>query len=152
MISTSGESGRRLSKLIYDGFLASPMVSALSNTNRQRVHCRSNHTFTACTAAELLRKYANLEKNKGILMETVPIVKELGCFALAIALAGWYIAATPRLSANLSRYVPDYHHRRKEILSHKSPLYVNRYGESVLSTRERLSRQSPRSHLWLHDY
>jgi hypothetical protein len=63
-------------------------------------------------------------------------VKELGYLALAIALAGSYVAATPPLSTDLRQYLPEYFERRKQLLSIKATKLIHRYGESVLSTWE----------------
>jgi hypothetical protein len=64
------------------------------------------------------------------------IVKELGHLALAIVLAGSYVAATPRLSSNIRRYLPEYHEHRERLLSRKAIPNVHRYGHSVHSTWE----------------
>ena len=45
------------------------------------------------------------------------IVKELGHLALAITLAGTYVAATPRLRGDLMQYLPEYQQRRKTLLA-----------------------------------
>ena len=79
--------------------------------------------------------------------EVFKIVQELGYLALAITLAGSYVAATPRLSLDLTQYLPEYGERRKQLLNIKVTKHVYRYGESVLSTWETsfsaLARQSP---------
>lgn len=68
--------------------------------------------------------------------EVRSIVKELGCFALAITLAGSYVVATPRLSSDIRRYLPEYMKQRKQLLSRRANQEIHRYGESVLSTWE----------------
>ena len=68
--------------------------------------------------------------------EVALIVEELGRLALAITLAGAHVAATPRLSSDIRRYLPKYRKQRKELLSRKPQWYIYRYSESVLSTWE----------------
>jgi len=68
--------------------------------------------------------------------EIKDIVKELGHFALAINLAGTYVAKTPRLMSDLKQYLPEYHQRRRELLSRKPEKLIHQYGESVLTTWE----------------
>src|ERR1700743_1506152 len=64
------------------------------------------------------------------------IADELGCLALAINLAGTYVRETPRLQSNVSRYLPEYRQRRKELLQRKPIQQVHQYNESVLTTWE----------------
>ena len=64
------------------------------------------------------------------------IVEELGFFALAVSLAGYYVKQTPWLSSDLARYLPQYRQKRKEILSEKPRQAVHYYKESVLTTWE----------------
>ncbi len=64
------------------------------------------------------------------------IVNELGCLALAIILAGSHVAATPRLSSDLRRYLYEYQAQRKKLLARKPTRYIHQYRESVLSTWE----------------
>ncbi|MDI1490032.1 MAG: hypothetical protein OHK93_001231 [Ramalina farinacea] len=64
------------------------------------------------------------------------IVEELGFFALAVSLAGFYVKQTPWLSSDLARYLPQYRQKRKEILSEKPRQAVHYYKESVLTTWE----------------
>ncbi|KAJ9661940.1 hypothetical protein H2198_001692 [Neophaeococcomyces mojaviensis] len=75
------------------------------------------------------------------------IVQELGRLALAVTLAGSYVAATPRLRADLTRYLPEYRERRKELLAQRPSWLVHQYGESLLTTWETTFRamegQSP---------
>lgn len=75
------------------------------------------------------------------------IVRELGHFALAITLAGSYVAATPRLRNDLARFLPEYRERRNYILAQRPSWLVHQYGESVLTTWETTLRavdsQSP---------
>jgi tetratricopeptide (TPR) repeat protein len=79
--------------------------------------------------------------------EVLLIVEELGYLALAVTLAGLYVAVTPRLSSDLSQYLPEYRERRKQLLNVKAQKHIHRYGESVLSTWETsfsaIKRQSP---------
>lgn len=61
-------------------------------------------------AAELFRTNAKLSQT-GFEVEgkVLLIVEELGYLALAVTLAGSYVAATPRLSSDLGQYLPEYH-------------------------------------------
>ncbi|KAH7122357.1 hypothetical protein B0J11DRAFT_581064 [Dendryphion nanum] len=68
--------------------------------------------------------------------EVTLLVKELGLFALAITLAGTYVAQTPRLLSDIKQYLPEYRDRRRELLSQKPKRLVHQYGESVLTTWE----------------
>ncbi|KAL9591408.1 MAG: hypothetical protein Q9179_007754, partial [Wetmoreana sp. 5 TL-2023] len=91
----------------------------------------------ASEATELFKRSANMkEAGQDILGEIGEIVKELGCLALAITLAGSYVSVTPRLRSDITRYLPQYRQRRKELLQLRPKQYVHRYGESVLSTWE----------------
>ena len=75
------------------------------------------------------------------------IVKELGCLALAVTLAGSYVREDPELSSNLGLYLPEFQQRRAQLLSQKPHRLVHQYGKSVLSTWEisysTIQRQSP---------
>ena len=64
------------------------------------------------------------------------IVEELGFFALAVSLAGYYVKQTPWLSSDLARYLPQYRQKRKEILSEKPRQAVHCYKANVLTTWE----------------
>ncbi|ERF75850.1 hypothetical protein EPUS_01216 [Endocarpon pusillum Z07020] len=64
------------------------------------------------------------------------ITNELGCLARAITLAGSHVAATPRLSSDLRRYLPEYQTKRKRLLGRKPIQYIHHYRDSVLSTWE----------------
>lgn len=67
--------------------------------------------------------------------------------ALAITLAGWYVAATPRLRGDLSQYLLEYRQRRREALAQRPSWLIHQYGDSVLTTWETTFRvvgaQSP---------
>jgi hypothetical protein len=47
--------------------------------------------------------------------EIMLIVEELGYLALAVTLAGSYVAATPRLRSDIRSYLPEYRERRKQL-------------------------------------
>jgi tetratricopeptide (TPR) repeat protein len=99
-------------------------------------------------AAALFCKCAKLNhKSKNAAEEILKIVNELGHLALAVTLAGSYVATRPRLSSDLRQYLPEYRERRKQLLDLKATKYVHRYSESVLSTWETsfaaVARQSP---------
>ncbi|KAJ9650815.1 hypothetical protein H2198_009882 [Neophaeococcomyces mojaviensis] len=74
------------------------------------------------------------------------IVQELGYLALAITLAGSYVAATPRLQRDLAYYLPEYRERRRELLTQRPLWLVHQYGESVLTTWETTFRTIERQH------
>ena len=68
--------------------------------------------------------------------EVGKIVEELGHLALAVMLAGSYVATSPRLRGNIQRYLPEYRQRRKELLQRQPEKLVDQYGASVLTTWE----------------
>lgn len=68
------------------------------------------------------------------LEEVDHIVVKLDYLALAVTLAGVYVAATPRIRSNNRGYLSEYRQRRKTLLSRKAKRQVHQYGESVLST------------------
>ena len=75
------------------------------------------------------------------------IVEELGYLALAITLTGSYVSMTLRLRSGITKYLPEYRRRRKELLQQRPKQYVHRYKESVLSTWETsfeaIAKQNP---------
>ena len=88
-------------------------------------------------AAELFQRCADIQEQRSdVVAELDVIVKELGYLALAITLAGAYVAATPRLSSDVRLYLPEYRQRRKKLLSRPPKRQIDRYGESVLTTWE----------------
>jgi tetratricopeptide (TPR) repeat protein len=88
-------------------------------------------------AMELFQKCAKLQyPGPDVSTEVLQIVITLGKLALAITLAGSYIAATPRLRSDIRSYLPEYYERRKQLLGMKTEKLIHRYGESVLSTWE----------------
>ncbi|KAK5676701.1 hypothetical protein LTR17_027732, partial [Elasticomyces elasticus] len=68
--------------------------------------------------------------------EAALVVAELDYLALAVTLAGAYVAATPRIRSNVAEYLPEYRRRRKALLSRKAKQQIHQYSESVLSTWE----------------
>jgi tetratricopeptide (TPR) repeat protein len=64
------------------------------------------------------------------------VVKELGCFALAVTLAGTYVLQTPRLLRDIKQYLPEYRDRWRKLLSQKPKELINQYSESILTTWE----------------
>ncbi|RYP57926.1 hypothetical protein DL769_009196 [Monosporascus sp. CRB-8-3] len=64
------------------------------------------------------------------------VVKELGCFALAVTLAGTYVSQTPRLLRNIRQYLPEYRDRRHNLLSWRPKKLIHQYSESILTTWE----------------
>ena len=88
-------------------------------------------------AADLFTKCSQLQLTRpGVAEEVFVITEELGKLALAIMLAGSYVAVTPRLRSDVRLYLPEYRARRKELLSVKAKKQIHQYGESVLSTWE----------------
>jgi tetratricopeptide (TPR) repeat protein len=88
-------------------------------------------------AADLFYRCSQLQSTKpGVAEEVSTITEELGKLALAITLAGSYVAVTPRLRSDVRLYLPEYRARRRELLSVKAKKQIHRYGESVLSTWE----------------
>jgi tetratricopeptide (TPR) repeat protein len=88
-------------------------------------------------AADLFYRCSQLQSTKsGVAEEVSTITEELGKLALAITLAGSYVAVTPRLRSDVRLYLPEYRARRKELLSVKAKKQIHQYGESVLSTWE----------------
>lgn len=85
-------------------------------------------------AVELFFRCSN--SNRRPEREVVKIVDELGRLALAISLAGAYIAATPRLKNDIYKYLPEYKERRKQILNRKPNRITHHYADSVLTTWE----------------
>jgi hypothetical protein len=84
-------------------------------------------------AAELFRTSVKLgQTGLEVEKEIMLIVQELGYLALAITLAGSYVAATPRLRSDIHSYLPEYRERRKQLLGMKARKLIHRYGESVL--------------------
>ena len=55
---------------------------------------------------------------------------------MAITLTDLYVSATPRLSSDIRRYLPEYRERRKELLQRRAKRHIHQYGESVLSIWE----------------
>ena len=93
--------------------------------------------MTPMEAAELFKKSAKLNHmGQDIEKEVASIIQELGYLALAITLAGSYVAATPRLRSDIRQYLSDYRTQRKRLLSRKPTRYIHQYGESVLGTWE----------------
>jgi tetratricopeptide (TPR) repeat protein len=88
-------------------------------------------------AADLFYRCSQLQSTKpGVAEEVSTITEELGKLALAITLAGSYVAVTPRLRSDVRLYLPEYRARRRDLLSVKAKKQIHRYGESVLSTWE----------------
>ena len=88
-------------------------------------------------AIELFNFYAKLHvEDIEIKEEIIKIVQELGHLALAITLAGSYVATTPRIASDIGLYLPEYHIHRKRLLSRKATPNLHSYKQSVLSTWE----------------
>ncbi|KAL9132072.1 MAG: hypothetical protein Q9175_006610 [Cornicularia normoerica] len=68
-------------------------------------------------AVELFQRCVKMQDpGPDVTMEVGRIVQELGYLALAITLAGSYVSVTPRFSADIRRYLPEYRQRRTELL------------------------------------
>jgi hypothetical protein len=80
-----------------------------------------------------------------ITKEVATIVEELGCLALAVTLAGAYVAATDHIG--IGDFLPKYRDRRIEFLKRKATRNAHNYQESVLKTWEMtytaISKQCP---------
>lgn len=63
------------------------------------------------------------------------IVTQLGCLPLALTIAGSYVAQTPRLAADLSRYLTK-HRERQGLLQEEPQQLIDMYGRSLMSTWE----------------
>ena len=89
-------------------------------------------------ALQLLRNSSGLDPQQlgsSEVEEMRKIVRELGSFALAIQLTGSYISQTPRIQTDLSRYLPEYRKRRKQLLDN-TPGLADQYTMSVISSWE----------------
>jgi tetratricopeptide (TPR) repeat protein len=88
-------------------------------------------------ATELFYRYSQLPRDDaGIRDEVKAIVRELGCLALAVTLAGSYVGTTQRLQSHVKGYLVEYRQRRRELLKRKPERLVHQYSESVLTTWE----------------
>ncbi|KAI9770550.1 MAG: hypothetical protein M1840_003140 [Geoglossum simile] len=88
-------------------------------------------------AVDLFYKSSRLVKRDNETEKEVErIVKELGCLALAVNLAGTYVSRTPRLHSDIKGYLPEYGRRRQELFGRKPEKLVHQYGQSVLTTWE----------------
>jgi len=90
--------------------------------------------LTEAEAIDIFLRCAKLSNPAtNILAEAALIVRELDYLALAVTLAGAYVAAT---HSNIRAYLPEYRRRRKTLLGRKARQQIHQYGESVLSTWE----------------
>ncbi|KAM0293721.1 hypothetical protein ACHAPM_011521 [Fusarium culmorum] len=89
---------------------------------------QSVELFLACAGIQPARE--------GVVAETKLIVHELGYLALAVSMAGKYVFQTPRLSSNLSAYLDEFRHRRKDLLSETPDELVAMYHHSVMTVWE----------------
>ncbi|KAM0702907.1 hypothetical protein Q7P35_010339 [Cladosporium inversicolor] len=88
-------------------------------------------------ARQLFVRRADLSKTtKEIGAEIDEVVEELGRLALAVTLAGAYIATTPRLKPHPGKYLVEYRKRQKALLDQMPKPHVDQYSESVLTTWE----------------
>ncbi|KAJ9651312.1 hypothetical protein H2198_009406 [Neophaeococcomyces mojaviensis] len=99
-------------------------------------------------ATQLFRRCARLQQTTEQNNQAIEaIVKELGCLALAITLAGSYVHEHPDLSSDVGRYLEEFQRQRKQLLGRRAHRLLHQYGESVLSTWEAsfnaVQQQSP---------
>jgi tetratricopeptide (TPR) repeat protein len=87
-------------------------------------------------AVDLFFRCAEIPRREKTEAEVEVIVKELGCLALAITIAGTYVSQTPRLSSNLPAYLEEYHQRRKDLLDEQPDELIHRYDHSVMTVWE----------------
>ena len=118
---------------------------AVDMTTLEAVHVANMDLWEA---AELFRRCAKLNHTTvEVENEICLIVEKLGFFPLAIALAGSYVSMAPHLSNDVTKYLPEYRKRRRQLLNLKPSKLVHRYGASVLSTWETsfavIAHQSP---------
>jgi len=93
--------------------------------------------LAAAEAVDMFMRCSKLGDAAGAVREeTALIVAELDHLALAVTLAGAYVAATPRIRPNIAEHLPEYRRRRKALLGRKAKQQIHAYGESVLSTWE----------------
>lgn len=86
-------------------------------------------------AAEMFTRCGKLGNATGAVREEmVLIVAELDYLAMAVTLAGAYVAATPRICSKIAEYPPQFRRRWKALLGRKAKQQIRQYGESVLST------------------
>jgi tetratricopeptide (TPR) repeat protein len=64
------------------------------------------------------------------------VTEELGHFALAVSLAGAYVASTHHLKAHPAGYLVEYAERKSSLLARRPKKHIDQYGESILTTWE----------------
>jgi hypothetical protein len=116
---------------LVDIILTTRSSTATEMTELQAVKVEQLET---AEAVELFCRCSKLQSPQE--QEVLAIVEQLGCLALAISLAGAYIAATPRLRSDIHQYLLEYQERRKILLNQKPKRHIHQYGESVLTTWE----------------
>ncbi|EGU77181.1 hypothetical protein FOXB_12308, partial [Fusarium oxysporum f. sp. conglutinans Fo5176] len=89
---------------------------------------QSVELFLACAEIQPARE--------DVVAETKLIVHELGNLALAVSMAGKYVSQTPQLSTNLSAYLDEFRHRRRDLLSETPDEVVTRYHHSIMTVWE----------------
>ncbi|RKK82609.1 hypothetical protein BFJ68_g17525, partial [Fusarium oxysporum] len=88
-------------------------------------------------SVELFLTCAEIQSaRESVVAEAKLIVHELGYLALAISMAGKYVSQTPRLSSNLSTYLDEFRHRRRDLLSETPNELVAMYHHSVMTVWE----------------
>ncbi|MBA7490595.1 hypothetical protein ES702_01133 [subsurface metagenome] len=126
-------------------------LDIIVTTRSSRARCMSSYDSVEVekmskTEAKLLflRNANMLHKCEEADREASKIVEELGCLALAVALAGSYVSET---KIEVQQYLPRYRADRTRMLALKPRKLEHQYTEGVLSTWElsfaALQRQSP---------
>ncbi len=88
-------------------------------------------------AADLFFKCSQIPPTReGAEADVERIVQELGCLALAVTIAGSYVAQTPRLSSNLPLYLDEYRQRQHELLQRQPRDLTDMYERSVMTVWE----------------
>ncbi|CAI6093207.1 unnamed protein product [Clonostachys chloroleuca] len=88
-------------------------------------------------AIQIFVNYGKIKKLDSTTKENVSlVVKELGYLALPIALAGAYIAQTPRLASNLILFLDEYRTQQNRLLRRKPNVLQHQYDKSIMTTWE----------------
>jgi tetratricopeptide (TPR) repeat protein len=83
-----------------------------------------------------LRRLALVDPSLEVQKEIDEVTEELGHFALAVSLAGAYVASTHHLKVHPAGYLVEYAERKRSLLARRPKKHVDQYGESVLTTWE----------------
>ena len=118
------------------------VIITARNTDVKKIFSRNGIGVAEMTSEKATTLFLNEAERKAVTTEqraeVASIVEEFGYLALAVSLAGAYVAATPRLAADITQYLLEYRRRRRELLDQKSVKLVHQYSTSVLTTWETL--------------